>query len=131
MGSKSMWGNIQKIKRIKVPIVYLREQADLLGEISDNLLFGEIKQRDSDDGLIIDLNIRVPALNNYTYTILTLTQNPVSLYPLKIQEFPDDYEYACNNEKEFLADLESILSSDGVKKVIQNLISQGEAIEKK
>lgn len=123
MPKKNMWGdNLADLERIKTPASYLREQAESVGVATNFTLRGEVSQAAVGGGFRIDLDIVVPAINDYTYTLLTV-RHPVEMYPLTIADHTTGRYVECANEEQFLSELESILSSPGVRSVMSRLIS--------
>lgn len=127
MTVKSMWGDLGSLEEIRTPMKYLRDQATALSELTENVLVGEVIYGWGTGGeFTIELRIVVPNLNSYRYSILEV-KHPIEIYPLRMYDYATQTRYECKNEEEFLADLESILSSPAVRKVITTLISQSRA----
>ena len=123
MCAKSLWGNLKEIEPIKTPKGILEEQGNILTLSTNGTLEGRISVKTYMDLFIVKLHIVVPTMNNYTYEILEVTY-PMKLYPLRVNSNFSDRTVECKNEEEYLKTLEIILSSDGVKEIIQVLISQ-------
>ncbi|MGK7943560.1 MAG: hypothetical protein AB4058_03745, partial [Microcystaceae cyanobacterium] len=70
--------------------------------------------------------LKVPSLNNYTYSLLQIIYPITSFYPIFIYSFVSDNHptKSCSDEQEFLSALENILSSEKVHQVIKALFSQ-------
>lgn len=139
--SKNMW-NLQNIDRgIKdSPNEILREQAAYFEKATKEILYAridniklkkEVKEY-TKYALQTDFNIVCPTLDNYTYVVCSIFSNPESSYPLAITkncskeelEYNFEPDYTCNNEEEFAAALEGILSSEDTTNVVMNLYSK-------
>lgn len=127
MEEKNLWGNLENIEKVKTPVGILREQGALLTEATSGILEGKVNLHISYGTLSADLNIVAPALDNYSYEIVSLSYNPKQLYPVSVgSTFMVQYE-ECKTEESFYKVLEKILSSPKVQKIIQSLISQCES----
>jgi hypothetical protein len=74
-------------------------------------------------GFSYDLEVVVPALNNYSYSILTVEYS-LALYPVTLKASrPSAYE-ECADEAELMAGVEKILSSREVRSALSTLKSQ-------
>ena len=74
---------------------------------------------------VLDLRIKAPSLNNYTYTVLHV-RHGIAIYLVKIDAC-DGKDRECQDEKEFIAALEEIFSLTEVEKVIVGLLTQIQA----
>lgn len=118
-----MWGKFDNLKEMPTPAGYLKEQAEYLGDATNQILQGEIVHSAQNNRFETDLDIVVPNLNYYRHTLLRVI-HPVSIYPLEIHDFANEDKYTCEDESSFLDRLERILSSRAVRKIIETLISQ-------
>lgn len=124
MMTNNMWGDLEDIEIVRTPTTILRGQAETLKKVTNGLLEGETDVRTRTAGrFYIDLDIVVPNLENYTYTVLTV-RHGILIYPLEIVKTVDGQDYECNNEEEFIEALGNILSSKEMRKVISALVSQ-------
>jgi hypothetical protein len=124
MCANSLWGNLEGIEKIKTPKSILEEQGSFLTSSMDGILEGIVlTEQWGAQNFSITLKIVAPALNNYSYQILRV-YHPLKLYPLTISSDFLSSNVECKNENEYLETLEKILSSEGVKNVIQILMSQ-------
>jgi hypothetical protein len=166
---RNLWGNLSieeyTQNPLKNPSILLKEQANLISQITKGLILGEVisveyklpeYQPSSVEQLLVNkyvvksippipnksssinnpndsqnqnfsqiLRLKVPSLNNYTYSLLQIIYNITDFYPVIVYNFVNGNQpERCNNEEEFLSVLESILSSEQVHHVIQVLLSQ-------
>ena len=123
MAVKNLWGELPEAADIRSPITILREQASLLTQMTKGTLDGEVSLRNFDGIFVARLAIRVPALDNYAFTVLR-AQYSIELYPVTVTESTGDAPiYDCNDEESFQTTLAQILSSERINNVIGNLIS--------
>jgi hypothetical protein len=116
--STDLWGEIEATQ-IRTPLVILREQAALLGAKTKNLIEASVKTHANGDTFIHQLNLVVPALDNYTYNLFTITHGP-SIYPVSVAYKTVRFE----TEQEFIDWLGATLSSPETKRIVSNLLSQ-------
>ena len=125
MSTKSLWGDLTDIEIVRTPKEVLNEQANALTEATKGVLVGSVTVREVPPKFIYDLDVSVPALNNYTYTILTITHE-ITLYPVRVTVAVTTrarFE-TCENEEEFVHFLENLLSSKDVRFILSRLLSQ-------
>ena len=116
--SKNFWGNLEDLDVIRTPRSILKEQAARLGKATKHILIGEVDETSGASQFRYALEIRVPDLNDYVYTVLTVNHD-VELYPVTVSaDKPNVYE-KCDDEKEFLGVIEAILSSKDVRRVVE------------
>lgn len=122
-----------------LPNNILKEQADILSEKTDGVIYGRIiniKFEPQDEDVTYNLatlfDIVVPQLDNYNYTLLIMYSRPESDYPIAItvgSSVMDDAEwfapqYECQDKEGFIHALKTILSSDEVNKKISTLYAK-------
>ncbi len=132
-----------------MPITILKEQGTLLGQITKNILEGEVvsatdeapKSWDSSEAVRkltmspIELQvtqqldpvfyhsfyIKAPSLGNYRYKLLYV-QHQITLYPASIVVNGEKFD--CADEKEFKAHLRAVLSAKKTTDVLAALMNQ-------
>jgi len=119
----NMWGDLSELQPIQMPETFMKEQAEQLYELTGGILEGRVERTTSGARFGITLVIVAPRLNNYKYEILHLWQ-PFEIYPLDFVDLVNDKTWKCGNEEQFLARLAETLNSQGVRRVIQVLVSQ-------
>lgn len=150
---KNLWGDLPNTETIRTPYTILKEQASILNEITAGLLIGEVIHNQKDKFFVMILRIKVPSLNNYTYSVVEV-QHSIQLYPVFVNNLASDnfnnleknlmkaannplmsiLDYGgrlenqgyrkCFSEEEFEKALAAILSSSEVKRVISALLAQ-------
>ena len=124
MASKNLWGNLSNLPIVRSPKAFLQEQADCLTKETGGTLVGDIDaSQSSRGGFAYDLDIQVPALNNYVYTVLRIAHD-VKLYPLTVHSAHLTTSLRCEDEQEFEKAVSSILGSKDVKQILARLLSQ-------
>ncbi len=124
--ANGMWGDLSNLEIVRTPKSILEEQAKLLTSATKNSLVGQVRKVEgpfSKKRFVYDLDIVVPSLNNYSYTVLRI-EHDVDLYPILVRPSEMAPGRTCSNEEAFCNAVEAILSSDGVKRVISRLLSQ-------
>lgn len=126
---KNLWGDLPVEDNIRTPYVILKEQASILTEATNGLLVGNVKKEtfsneSGDSGFECTLEITVPSINNYSISIVGISY-PITLYPSQIyNRVTRDKVKDCQTEEDLDKNLEEILSSDQVKRVILGLLSE-------
>jgi len=119
----SFWA-VPDVATLRTPVTILREQATALTEQTSGLLVGQVEtNQKSDESLIIQLEIIVPALNDYRVRILNYEQ-PISLYPGRISGMGIIGSDLVESEEGFVTSVRRVLSSQVIKNVLTSLMSQ-------
>jgi hypothetical protein len=125
--SESLWV-IPDALAVKTPLSILREQANLLTQQTKAVLEGEVSTRPAGSNIELALRIKVPALENYTVTVLTYSQ-PVTIYPGLLSSLARVASLVeVGNQAEFVKYVTTILSSEQVQNVLAALLSQATEI---
>ena len=85
--TEDLWPSDLGLGTVVTPVSILRTQAKLLGERTQGLLEGEVKTWTQGTNVYHDLNVVVPALDNYKYRLLRV-HHPMTLYPVFVDEEP-------------------------------------------
>ncbi len=134
MAPKNLWGELPSVEDVRTPTLILKEQAALLADMTQSVLYGEVtfgKSRSGADKFELELRIVAPALDNYTYDAVVVMQ-PLALYPLKVwpgwERYNPQVEKICSSADELELALAEILGSDTVRRVIAALIAQSRSL---
>ncbi len=124
-----------------MPDSILKEQISLLAEKTDYILHGrptfiKVRSTEIDFKVATVFDVVVPALDNYSKTLLIMYSNPESEYPVAISvgsSYEDDCDwfvpkYTCDNKEAFEAAIKEILSSDEVLQTIKILYSKASVL---
>lgn len=125
MAKKNLWGDIGNIAPPRTPTTVLKEQAAQLTLLTKGVLRGDVSSGMRYGDFTATLSIVAPAVGDYEFTVAHL-QYGMDLYPAKLvaERNARDGEVTCENEEELTAQLEEVLTSDRVRKVIAALIAQ-------
>ncbi len=125
MSPKNLWADLSEVELIRAPKRVLIEQAQYLTQATKGTLVGKVDDQSANasSGFRYDLDVRVPALNNYSVTILRIFHD-VDLYPVSLIASRPSKNVSCANEAEFEKAIESVLSSSEVKALLSRLLSQ-------
>ena len=124
MSAENMWGEIHAPLDQRTPTSILREQAEILNQITRGVLIGTIEQEPTaNNTLIYNFSITAPAINHHKFSILTV-QYSLTIYPLTLTDHITHVQRQCLNEETFTPALKSILSSTPVKRVVAALLIQ-------
>ncbi len=122
MTINNLWGDLSNIEPIRTPKQILQEQANFLSTATNGLLIGKVTNEEIDGDFVTELVVRVPRLNNYEYTLISVF-NKIDIYPLKISVPGRPGRLQCDSEQKFVAVLKRTLSSSRTKKILTQLIS--------
>ena len=131
MPTKSLWGPLPATEGIRTPTQVLKEQATALANMTGSVLQGEVNVTQNRGVFELDLNIVVPALDNYRYLVARATHR-LDLYPVTLMPGWELYNQRvtveCPDEGAFEAALGEILSSEKVRRVLTSLLAQSRAM---
>lgn len=125
MSTQNLWGELPVVEKVRTPLSILREQAVVLGQMSERLLEGEVVVTSTvPDQIEAHLNIVASTLGGYSVTILSIRYG-LDIYPVTLQHaFEDSVTKSAKDEEAFIKALRQILSSESVRKVISALLTQ-------
>lgn len=134
MAGENLWGEFPAVETERTPLVILREQCAILGELTENVLEGRVRKIWKGNRFHLVMEIVAPALDNYVYTVLRVDHG-IQMYPLEIVRLNLELDEIgrgnltqhCKNEAEYVNVLRENLSSDTVRRVIMGLITLGKA----
>src|SRR5262245_22267290 len=115
--STNLWGNLGNISVPRTPLSILKEQAKILTQETSGLLEGRVFSStvQYEDRFLHTLDIVVPALNDYSYTVAQISHD-IDLYPVTVASQSKKAE--CQDEEEFIDALAAVLTSSKTKTVI-------------
>lgn len=137
---EDLWGSQISAEPLATPVSILREQANLLGTKTDNLLRAEVvTSSDHVGNFEHSFYIVVPLLDNYRYRLFSISHG-IQLYPVVFYGFPETLnselhpahsfipippiKFDVSNEVEFKQYLKEILSAKETLKIVKSLIGQ-------
>lgn len=139
--SKDLWGfkdpkELEKNTK-DMPDSILKDQISLLAEKTNYVLYGKptfikVRSEEIDFKIATIFDVVVPALDNYSKTLLIMYSNPESVFPIAItvgSSYEEDCElfqpkYSCDDRDTFETSIKEILSSGEVLRIIQILYSK-------
>ena len=125
MSNENFWGDLSELEIVRTPKNILMEQANFLTNATGGLLIGQVDdERTSVPHFRYSLEVRVPGLNNYIFTILAIDHS-LELYPVEVYlTFKRETLTMCSNQNEFESLLKENLASKDVKLILSRLLSQ-------
>lgn len=133
MSDENLWGELPSGNEFKPPLTILREQATLLSDITNKILVADVRVKRQGTSISFSLRIVAPALDNYTYVVLSVTHDlfmyPVEVTNLTLMTQKGPPTYTCNDEDAYKSVLKAVLSSQPVHRVISSLIAQSKSPE--
>ena len=124
MSIKNLWGEIEPAD-VNSPLTILKEQSQVLSEITNELLRGYAKYSKQDGVWFChDFYINAPSLNNYACRLLTISIRVTHDYPVFLTKNEGITDLQCINREEFEIELNKILSSPHTKSLISGLLSK-------
>ena len=136
--AEDFWPPIDDAEDVNSPVVLLRKQADALTEKSGRRLRGRVSTAtirlsyealqalrldDNTDTFTHVFSIEVPALDDYRYTLFSVSQG-IEAYPVAYQQEEGREWRALSNVEEFTGWLKQTLSSEKTKRVLKTLREQ-------
>ena len=129
MTTENLWGSLDGMDTVRTPTVILQEQAELLGQLTNEMLEGLVRRdvfRIPAKTVSVGLYIVAPTLRLYRVRILTLQYDVASPYPVTVINSIDENSGKAESEPELLQLLAEILSSEVVRKIISSLIAESQ-----
>lgn len=125
MLNENFWGDLRELEIVRTPKNILMEQASFLTNATDGLLIGQVDdERTSVPHFRYSLEVRVPGLNNYIFTILAI-DHFLDLYPVEVYlTFKRETVITCHTQNEFESLLKENLASKDVRLILSRLLSQ-------
>src|SRR5580704_14983057 len=121
---ENLWGDLSNFEIVRTPKAILKEQADLLTQATSGVLEGAVNEEESSiKDFRYDLDIRVPTLNRYIYTVLSV-HHDLELYPARVRSSSPRVDQECDDEPKFAEVIGFILSSKEIRHILSRLISQ-------
>lgn len=113
---------------ITTPVSILKQHAASLSSKAKYLITGEVETWTANSMIYHRLNVVVPALDNYKYSLLRIHHSP-TLYPVHIDEDPLDEHFFGEfaDEESFRQYLRRAFSSEATKRILQSLMAQAVA----
>jgi hypothetical protein len=115
------------------PLTILKQQAGLLGDLTRNLIEGEVETATEDYQRFLrhTFFLVAPALNFYRYPLLEVEHRATQVYPAKVKVTWLDkgpgatyLESEPKNEEEFKNELKKIFADSETKRIIGALLAQ-------
>ena len=125
MPSKNLWGELPDIADVgRSPRDILKEQAEALTAATRRGLVGEVRTEAPYKDIEHELVIITPYLNNYEVTICRASHG-AETYPVQVFDMVGSVAVPpCDREETFEKALQSILTSEKVRRIIASLLSQ-------
>ena len=142
METKSLWPKMEVDKR-ELPFSILKKQSDLLSDLTNGCLCGEIvsaNKKDFSSSLreyqttstfdyrVYSFYILANELSDYRYLLLTLEHNVLEIYPAKIKSEIGGIDRVVYSEEELLEVLSLVLGNSVTKEIIETLVLQSREI---
>ena len=123
MTEQSLWGDFGAFEAIRTPSIILREQAEFVARITDQILLGDVRQHSYEGRFTVELSIIAPAIQRYRYKVLE-SSHGIELYPTEITDYVNDKRFSALDEEKLLGILRQVLSSGRMKETFAVLISE-------
>jgi hypothetical protein len=140
--TENLWGSLPgPTDKIITPKRILQEQAQILSDVYDHRLVGEVSVSGVRGMIEVSLYIVAPTLNNY-HVLVARAHHPATVYPVFLEDPLDslslDYVeldapwiadsegrgIRCDDESGFRLALSKVLGSEKVHTVVKSLYSQ-------
>lgn len=122
MESNNLWGDLTGITGFKTPALILKEQADILGLLTEAAVTATVTQSVEGSTITVDLYLKGRRLDKYANNILSI-YHEIGGYPLSITNHMNEKQYEVKNEEEYTQLLKTIFSSNEVRNLIGSLMS--------
>ena len=124
MTEENLWGELPVAGKVESPLSILRMQALALASLSAGRLVGRVFTTKARDGVLEhELRIVVPALENYSTTIL-FVRHGVLMYPAEVAPVEGHGFGVIRDGEEMKSALREVLQSERTRAVIKALLAQ-------
>lgn len=141
MANENLWSALKVPESSITPKSILEDSAKGLAKQTKEILKGEVKTKkpsviyadtlqkvapmtNTNDLLIGSFWIIAPKMNNYNVEIIRITYSILEFYPLILEDIINDHIYEIKSEEEYREYLKTIIQSESVLRITQNLINQ-------
>lgn len=133
--TKNLWSEdlLSKGQDVILPVTILKQQAAYLNEMTKNIVVANIYTKridigerfdEPETGLMHTLRIVAPAIGNYYFDLLRITQVQLFPYPLQLFAPLTEYRYEVNTPEELENTLKLVFNDKKTISAIQSLIHQ-------
>jgi len=123
MTTENLWGELEPVDFAQ-PVMILRQQATKLGELTKNILKGDVRLIQAGGPTVgYALEVLAPAVGGYRHRVLAIQYALLAPYPLEIMGEGNRLPVQCETEEDFIQNLPSILQSGAVQKPIGILLT--------
>lgn len=129
MSRASLWPSDLVAPPTRPPLTILREQANLLGQQTQQIVEGEVRTTalgaQSDPVFRHEFILRAPALDDYRYTLFDV-EHGIEFYPLTVMHplRNNTGTRQCNSEEEFVDALRGVFGHPETIRVVNALLAQ-------
>ena len=127
---ENFWGTHFPDVGDSAPVVLLKQQADLLGKLTDGKVMGVVKQADLGETAFASLYLAVPSMGDYQFKLLSLAHpvvaNPADPFPITVESsLRDGSKIVIDSMPKFEEWLKTFLSSEPVRIAIGAMKARG------
>ncbi len=125
---RDLWGRTFLETPVEsAPVTLLKEQAEALTRRTNGRVVGEVLQEVEKETVWVSLYARVPALHDYQHKLISIAHDvvsgdPVHPFPLTVMDTESGDGGQVHDMEAFERWLESVLSSNAVHNVVDNLL---------
>jgi hypothetical protein len=118
-----------EFEAVRTPVAIQREQANGLGQRTQNILVGDIintnalDEQTDEPVIIYQFFIKAPTLSNFRFLLLRLAQG-TTLFPVKIHLSPADERFEYLDEEGFCEKLRYVFHHEKTAEIIKSLYAQ-------
>ena len=144
--SENLWGELPESGQVRIPVTILREQATVLGELTENVLSARVRGLPlptpdmpgtiSSNRFVYAFDILAPAMQGYSVTLLYMAHD-VGIYPVFVfnvlahrgqDPLRERTVEVCKSEENFKEVLRQVLTSENVRNALRLLIAESKAV---
>ena len=130
VSDKSLWGDLSELALERTPFLILQEQADLLQGATNEILAGRVRREMTGRTVEAPLYVVAPALQHYHVEILEISYDASIVYPVQVRASLSGETLDVSSEDHLKEVLGEILTSDQVRTILANLISESQYSQK-
>jgi hypothetical protein len=124
MAVENLWEGLVLNPPKPIFLEILSQQITYLSEMTEGKLVGSLERFEvADNKIRYDMDIVVPALDDYSFTLLSVLKGP-GAYPLDVEYGLENRELQqCQSEAEFKKAIKAVFSSEKTQDAISSTLS--------
>jgi len=129
MPTKNLWGDLPAVDDTATPLRMMREQANILRQVTRGVLHASITTTPLSEGRMRhSFYLVAPLLNDYRHLLFSV-EHGIDPYPAAFTSAHPSKPLTCKKQKDFENILTSLLQDPSTRKAVAALIANSQGIK--